>query len=145
MKFLPVLLLPLLLVSCISQVQVAFTADSSTENADIGVLRQQTYFLIGRKPKMYLEYRGPVNYVPVGKGLRGSAESFTFRHAACEQKHEVSYTFADKSGVQQRFTTEFVPAQVDEVIFSRVHGILVRPADGTALLRPLSETRMCTD
>ena len=145
MRCLPVLLLPVLFVSCISQVQVAFTADSTTDRADIGVLRQQDYFFMGRKPDMYLEYRGPVNYVAVGKGLRGSAESFTFRHDACEQKHEVSYTYTDNSGAQQRFTTEFVPAQVEAVIFSRLHGILVRPVGGSALLRPLSEARMCTD
>ena len=145
MKYLPVLLLPFFLASCVTQVQVAFTADSSVQGADVGILRQQDYFIMGSKPSAYVEYRGPVNYVSVGKGLRGSAESFTFRHDACAQPHQVSYAYADAAGSQQCMTAEFVPEQVEEVIFSRVHGILVRPTDGTALLRARTEPRMCTD
>lgn len=145
MRYLFALLAPLVCVSCISQVQVDFNTDATVHSSDIGILKQQDYMLLGRKPDMYVEYRGPVNYVPVGKGLRGSAGHFTFRHDACTEKHQVSYTYAEPDGTQRCQTIEMVPEQVEEVIFSRVHGILIRPVDGSALLHPRAEARMCTD
>ena len=78
--------LSLLLASCGTKVD--FTTDATVHSADIGVLRQQDYVVIGFKPDAYFEYRGPVNYVPVGKGLRGSEPSFTFGSALVQPRSE---------------------------------------------------------
>lgn len=143
MKYIPLVLPGLLLVSCSSQ--VAFITDSTVQSTDIGVLRQQEHFLIGKQSDLiYVEYRGPVNYVPVGKGLRGSAGSFTFRYDARHSEHEVSFSYPSPEGMCSR-TVRFVPADVEEVVFSRNLGILLRPKGGGALVQPRQEARMCTE
>ncbi len=134
--------LTLLLSSC--GTKVAFTTDATVHSADIGVLRQQDYVVIGFKPDAYFEYRGPVNYVPVGKGLRGSEPSFTFGSDAAALEHQVSFSYLSPTGMNSR-TVSFVPEQVEEVTFSRAQGILLRPRSGSALVQPRAEARMCTE
>lgn len=140
-KYIPVFL-GVLLVSCSSQVD--FTTDSTVQSSDIGVLRQQEYMYIGAENDPFIVYKGPVIFVPVGKGLRGSENSVTFKHDARFKEHEVSFTYSSENGTVSR-TVRFVPAQVKEVIFSRIQGVLLRPSDGGPLLRPRSENRMCTE
>ena len=142
MKYIRLVFLSLLLASCTSK--VAFVTDATVQSTDVGILRQQDYLLIGFKPDAYFEYRGPLKYIPVGRGLRGSEESFSFRHEARRCEHEVSFAYLSAAGMKCR-TARFVPAQVEEVIFSRERGILLRPHGGGALVQPHNEERMCTD
>ena len=134
--------LTLLLASC--GTKVIFTTDATVQSSDIGVLRQQDYVVIGFKPDVYFEYRGPVNYVPVGKGLNGSSSSFTFSSDAARLEHQVSFSYLSPIGMNSR-TVSFVPEQVEEVSFSRTQGILLRPRSGCARLLPRAEARMCTE
>ena len=142
MKIFSIATLSLLLVSC--GTKVAFITDATVQSSDIGVLRQQDYVVIGVKPDIYFEYRGPINYVPVGRGLSGSAESFTFGSDAAALEHQVSFSYLSPTGMSSR-TVKFVPEQVEEVTFSRAQGILLRPRSGSALVLPRSEERMCTE
>lgn len=131
-----------LLVSCTKQ--VAFTTDATVQSTDIGVLRHKEYMYWGSEDAPMIAYYGQVAFVPVGKGLRGSADSFTFRLDARHKEQEVSFSYPSENGIVSQ-TVRFVPAQVEEVIFSRAHGVLLRPADGGSLVKPRAEARMCTE
>ncbi len=132
----------LLLASCSSQ--VSFTTDSSVQSSDIGVLRTQEYMCIGNETDPMISYVGPVQFIPVGQGLRGSERSVTFKHDARFREQQVSFTYPSEEGTVSS-TVRFIPNQVEEVIFSRAHGILLRPTGGGVLLHPRAEARMCTE
>ncbi len=132
----------LLLASCSSQ--VAFTTDSSVQSTDIGVLRTQEFMCIGDEEDPMILYVGAVQFIPVGRGLRGSEESVTFKHDARFKEQQVSFTYPSENGTVSS-TVCFIPAQVEEIIFSRTQGILLRPSDGGVLLHPRAEERMCTE
>lgn len=130
------------LVSC--STRVAFTTDSSVQPTDVGVLKHQEWMVVGGEDDPLIAYRGPVTFVPVGKGLRGSEPAFDFRHDARYREHEVSFAYPAASGMQAR-TVRFVPEQTAEVVFSRTRGILIRPRHAGSLVAPRAESRMCTE